>query len=94
MNRTAIKPAYLDREAVASFVSLSVNSLERLIASGIFPKPRQLTAQRVGWLVREVEEWAESRPVSANLPVANSGVRHGAPAATSASNQSAQRASQ
>ena len=73
-----IKPAYLDREAVASFVSLSINSLERLIAAGVFPRPRQLTAHRVGGLVREVEEWAESRPVSANLPVANSGVRHGA----------------
>ena len=28
---------------------------------------RQLSGQRVGWLVREVQEWAESRPVS-NLP--------------------------
>jgi prophage regulatory protein len=91
MKPIAIKPAYLDRESVASFVSLSVNSLERLIASGVFPKPRQLTAQRVGWLVREVEEWAESRPVSANLPVANSGLRH---ADTSASSRSAQSASQ
>ena len=50
MKPIAIKPAYLDREAVASFVSLSVNSLERLIASGVFPKPRQVTAQRVDWL--------------------------------------------
>ena len=28
---------------------------------------RQLSGQRVGWLVREVQEWAESRTVS-NLP--------------------------
>ena len=26
-----------------------------------------VSGQRVGWLVREVQEWAESRPVS-NLP--------------------------
>ena len=85
------KPAYLDREAVAAFVSLSVPAVERLVARGTFPKPRQLTDKRVGWLVREVEEWAESRPVSANLPVANSGLRH---ADTRASSRSAQSASQ
>ena len=72
-----IKPLYLDRESVASFVSLSVPTMERMVASGVFPAPRQLTGKRVGWLVREVEDWAESRPVSSNLPVANCGVRHG-----------------
>ncbi len=73
-----IKPAYLDRESVAAFVSLSVPTMERMVAGGAFPAPRQLTGKRVGWLVREVEEWAESRPVSSNLPVANCGMRHGA----------------
>jgi prophage regulatory protein len=72
-----IKPAYIDRETCAAFVSLSVPTMERLVAAGVFPAPRQLTGKRVGWLVREVEEWAESRPVSSNLPVANCGVRNG-----------------
>lgn len=74
---TNIKPAYLDRESVAVFVSLSVPTMERMVAKGSFPAPRQLTGKRVGWLVREVEEWAEGRPVSSNLPVPNSGMRHG-----------------
>jgi len=39
----------------------------RMAREGQFPKRRQLSGQRVGWLVREVQEWAESRPVS-NLP--------------------------
>ncbi len=73
MSTVALKPAYLDRDSAAAFVSLSVNALERMVASRDFPQPRQLTSRRVGWLVREVEEWAESRPVSSNLPVANSG---------------------
>ena len=77
---TTLKPAYLDRERCAEFVALSVPTMERLVASGAFPAPRQLTGKRVGWLVREVEEWAESRPVSSNLPVANCGARHGAAA--------------
>jgi len=76
----SIKPLYLDRENSAAFVSLSVPTMERLVARRLFPQPRQLTDKRVGWLVRELEEWAESRPVSSNLPVANCGLRHGAAA--------------
>lgn len=30
-----------------------------------FPKPRLLAARRVGRLVRELDEWAEARPVAA-----------------------------
>jgi prophage regulatory protein len=71
-----IKPVYLDREATAALVALSLPTMERMVAKGAFPAPRQLTDKRVGWLVREIEEWAEGRPVSSNLPVANSGVRH------------------
>ena len=77
---TNIKPIYLDRETAAAFVSLSVSTMERMVVQGTFPQPRQLTDKRVGWLVREVEAWAESRPVSSNLPVPNCGVRHGAAA--------------
>lgn len=73
MSPISIKPAYLDRKAVANFVSLSVDTLERLVARGTFPKPRQLTDKRVGWLVREVNDWAEDRPISSVLPVANCG---------------------
>jgi len=73
----SIKPLYLDRESVADFVSLSVPTMERMVAAGNFPAPRQLTGKRVGWLVREVEDWAESRPVSSNLPVPNCGMRNG-----------------
>ncbi|MCF8156695.1 MAG: hypothetical protein K9K35_11870 [Rhodoferax sp.] len=40
-----IKPIYLDREAVAHCVSLSVPTMERMVASGIFPQPRQLTGK-------------------------------------------------
>jgi prophage regulatory protein len=65
------KPAYLDRESAAAYVSLAVNTMQRLVAKGEFPGPRQLTGKRVGWLVREVDEWAEARPASTNLPVEN-----------------------
>jgi prophage regulatory protein len=70
-----IKPAYLDRENAAAFVSLSVPTMERMVARSEFPVPRQLTGKRVGWLVRELEEWCENRPASTNLPVKNCGQR-------------------
>jgi len=63
----SIEPMYLSRQQVAQFVSLSEPQITKLAARGLFPKPRKLSAQRVGWLVRELREWAESRPVS-DLP--------------------------
>lgn len=66
-----LKPAYLGRDAAAAYVSLGVNTMQRLVAKGEFPGPRQLTGKRVGWLVREIDVWAEARPASTNLPVAN-----------------------
>lgn len=69
----SIKPAALDREHAAAFLSISVTTLEQLQREGEFPKPRQLSGRRVGFLVRELEEWLESRPVSQQLPPANTG---------------------
>ena len=77
MSPVSTKPAYLDREGAAAFVSLSVITMERMVAKGEFPSPRQLTGKRVGWLVRELDEWSEARPVSSNLPPANCGGRRG-----------------
>lgn len=47
---------------------LSVPTVKELVRKGQFPAPRALSARRVGWLRREVDEWAESRPVSTMLP--------------------------
>jgi prophage regulatory protein len=64
-----VKPVFLDLKKTAEYVALSARQIQRLSASGCFPKPRQLSGQRVAWLVRELDEWAESRPVSSILPV-------------------------
>ena len=47
-----ITPVFLDLPTVA----LSTATIERLEREGQFPKRRQLSGQRVGWLVREVQE--------------------------------------
>lgn len=62
-----LKPLYLELESVSAALGLGVATIQRLVRQDSFPKPRQLSGRRVGWLVREIEEWAEARPVS-NLP--------------------------
>ncbi|MDT0140168.1 AlpA family phage regulatory protein [Acidovorax sp. PRC11] len=74
----SIKPVYLEREQAAAFVALSESTMLSLVRTGNFPKPRQLSKQRTGWLVRELEEWAEDRPVSDLPPPPNAGQRDSA----------------
>lgn len=63
-----IRPIAVDRETAAAMVSLSVSAMEAAVRAGSFPAPRALTANRVAWSVRELEEWLEARPRSAKLP--------------------------
>ena len=60
-------------EAAAAFVVMSVSTMEKLVRQGSFPKPRKVSAKRVVFLVRELVEWLESRPVSDLLPPPNTG---------------------
>ena len=73
MSTTIIQPAVLNREQAAAFTALSVSTMENLIRENAFPRPRLLGVRRVGWLVRELTEWAESLPVSDQLCPPNTG---------------------
>ena len=66
-----MKPLYLELESAAAAICVSRSTLQRMVRDGEFPAPRQLSGRRVGWLVREVEEWAEGRPISNNAPPEN-----------------------
>lgn len=72
---TPIKRIYVDLPTVAEIVALSVTTVQELVRQKQFPEPRQLSGRRVAWLVREVEEWAESRPTSTLLPPLNTGAK-------------------
>lgn len=72
---TAVKPHYLPREAAAAYCSLSVSTMEEEIRTDRFPKPRQLTKRRVGWLLAELETWCADRPVSDLLPPKNTAAK-------------------
>lgn len=57
-------PLAVDRETAASALGISVRTFEGLVQAGAMPPPRQISAGRVGWLWRELQAFAESRPVS------------------------------
>jgi prophage regulatory protein len=70
-----VEPFFFDLAAVCAAVALEVSTVQRMIREREFPQPRQLSKRRVGWLVREVKEWSEARPVSDLLPPPNTGGR-------------------
>lgn len=64
---------YLSLQQVSQATSLSTSAWQELVTKGLAPKPRALTKQRSGWLLREVIEWCESRPVADRAPPPNCG---------------------
>lgn len=66
-----IRPIYADLQTTAAILSVSESTVQKLVRDGGFPKSRQISANRVGWLTREIDEWAENRPVSELLPPRN-----------------------
>ena len=70
---TGMKPLYLDLPTVAATVTPSEASVQKLVRKNQFPKPRMLSGRRVARLTREIEEWAEDRPISDLLPPPNTG---------------------
>lgn len=77
MSAVRIAPAALDLADAALYLSLSESTIERLVREGSMPKPRQLAGRRVGYLVRELDEWLESRPVSDQPPPPNTTAKKG-----------------
>lgn len=65
----------IDLEGVADALSLSVSTVQEMVRREEFPAPRMLSRRRVGWLIREVEEWVESRPISKLPPPPNTGAK-------------------
>ena len=68
-----IHPLYLGRQHAAAFLSISESMLESLSSRGDAPRPRQLSAGRVAWLVEDLIAWGKARPVSELLPPEGSG---------------------
>lgn len=66
----------VDRDGLLRMLPfLSKSTLERLIREGSFPKPREFSGRRVGWLVSEVDAWIDARPISEQPPPENTGAK-------------------
>jgi len=69
-----ITPAALETADAAKYCALSETTMARVeLDDPTFPRARQLSKRRVGYLVRELDEWLEARPVADNLPPPNTG---------------------
>ncbi len=69
----SIQPAVLRVEQAAEYCGLSLSTFQKSVREGGAPKPRQLSDRRVGFLVRELNDWLEDLPVSDLLPPENTG---------------------
>ena len=63
-----MKLFYETQELLQALGNIGRSTLWRMEQRGDFPQRRQISPQRVGWLVREVEEWAINRPVGKPSP--------------------------
>ena len=70
-----VSPLYMELETAAALTTLSPATIQNLVVEGKFPAPRELSGRRVGFLLREVIEWAENRPVSNLPPPPNTGAK-------------------
>lgn len=61
-------PLILARENAAAALGISESTLESLVRSGDLPPPRKISSGRAGWLWRELQAFAESRPISDIAP--------------------------
>ena len=56
-----MKQEFLRFTAVRDAVGLSRSTIFRMERDGKFPARRQLSKNSVGWRLRDIEEWIESR---------------------------------
>nr|WP_306303912.1 AlpA family phage regulatory protein [Herbaspirillum sp. B39] len=66
---------YFDMPELCAATTLSETTIQKMIREQQFPAPRHLGGRRVGWLVKEILEWAENRPVSDLAPPPNTGAK-------------------
>lgn len=70
----SLKPIFLTKVMAAEVLAISLSTLYELERNGKL-RPRKISGGRVGYLLREIEAFAESCPVSDIPPPPNTGAR-------------------
>jgi len=68
-NTQSRKVQIFRRPEVESLTGLSCSTIYRLMNKGEFPRPVRLSANSVGWLESDLEQWLEQR-IAASCSVA------------------------
>lgn len=53
---------YLNRQAVADRLGLSINTVKWYDREGLMPRPDAVVGASPGWLPRTIDKWRESQP--------------------------------
>lgn len=93
MAELTLPPICVELEQLEKLTTLSATTIQNMVARNEFPPPRELSARRVGWLYREIAEWAENRPVSNIPPPPNTGAKKPRSATASPASQGSPTAS-
>ena len=68
----AIAPALLRRQDAAEYLALGQDTFDALLKKDeTFPRAREISKRRVGWLVSDLAAWAAKRPEADMLPPPN-----------------------
>lgn len=63
VRQVALAPGALTLNNAALYVALSPTTVQ-MVGKGEFPRPRRPSGRRVGFLVKELQDWIEMRRVS------------------------------
>ena len=55
------KRHFLSIKEVSNLIGISVSTINRQVEKGIFPPKHQLSAQRIGFLKYQIDQWIDGR---------------------------------
>lgn len=73
MKALHIPPIILNKDEAAESLRISVTTFEEEVRKCRYPKPREISKGRIGWLYEELLGAARALPHSSGLPPRNSG---------------------
>jgi len=63
-----MEQVFLSYKNIQNKLGKSRSIITRWVQDGLFPKPRQIASQVVGWLQRDIDQWIDSLPLKSINP--------------------------